>query len=171
MVNCTNCGAALKEGEKFCSGCGAKIEEHEASMTRQMPAYTSQPAKKANKRLIIGIIAIIAIVIAVFLVLVIFSDGGDSRLVGTWEYEIMGQSFQYVFNSDGTLEIGFGSLGYSQEVGTWSNNGNQLCMDVLAEDIEGVGTSGEQCFTYSISSDGNTLTLTQYGTDIIFTKV
>jgi uncharacterized OB-fold protein len=172
MVNCPKCGAILKEGEKFCTACGAKIEPHETPTSQAMSAYSPQSAKKNNKGLVIGIIAIIAIVIAALILVVILlggGSGGDSRLVGTWEYDIMGQSVQYIFNADGTLKVG--SMGYSQEVGTWRTNGNQLCMEVSTGGIDDMDSPGEQCVTYSISSDGNTLTLTQSGMDMMFTKV
>lgn len=173
MVNCPKCGAPLKEGEKFCITCGAKIEAHITPTAQPIPAYTPQTAKKTNKGLIIGIIAIIAIVIAALIIVVILlggGSGGDSRLVGTWEYKIYGQSVQYIFSADGTLEVG--SMGYYQEVGTWRTNGNQLCMEVSTGGIGGIDSPGEQCVSYSISSDGNTLTLTQSGMDmVVFTKV
>lgn len=170
MVNCPNCGVALKKGEKFCSGCGAKIETYETSMTQQMPAYTSQPAKKANKGLIIGIIAIIAIVIAIFIVVVIIIGGGsigDNSLVGTWEAQE--EDYLYIFNADGTLELGMAGFG-TMELGTWSTSENQLCIEFSMEGFGDYFPSEMPCIPYSISDDGNTMTWSYSGQQYIFTK-
>lgn len=41
---CPNCGAGLTEGAKFCTGCGAKIEELEVK--KDKPKYCSECGSK-----------------------------------------------------------------------------------------------------------------------------
>ena len=171
MVNCPKCGAPLKEGEKFCTACGTKIEAHETPTAQPIPAYTPQSVKKTNKGLIIGIIAIIAIVIAALIIVVILlggGSGGDGNLVGTWEAQDGG--YLYIFNADGTLEAGMAGYG-TMEVGTWSTNGNQLCITYSMEGSEEEFPSQMPCIPYSISNDGNTMTWSYSGQQMVFTKV
>lgn len=94
MKYCRNCGAPITPGSRFCTKCGAKLEEDTApagqpqpipqpqSQAQQNP-YTSQqapyqqpqyqqprPKKPVNKPLIIGIIVAVAVVLAVIFVLI-----------------------------------------------------------------------------------------------------
>ena len=169
MVNCPKCGAPFKEGEKFCPVCGAKIEAHATSTSQSMPAYTPQTAKITNKGLIIGIIAIIAIVIAALIIVVILLGvgGGDGSIVGSWSSSEMGGGLM-IFEDDGTLKSGGGGFG-SLEIGTWSTNGNQLCLEFSIGGSDNIlGDSDMPCFTYSISGD----TMTWYigGQSTTFTR-
>lgn len=173
MVNCKICGANLKEGQKFCGVCGAKIEKHETSITQRTHVYNSEPTKKDNKnnkRLIIGIIAIIIIAIAILIVMVILIGKDsvvNSSLVGTWEARDGG--YLYIFNADGTLSSGMAEIG-TIKIGTWNTNGNELCIEFAIEDFEDYFPSEIQCMSYSISDDGNTMTWSYYGQQLIFTK-
>jgi len=168
---CPSCKAEVKEGHKFCLGCGAQLQTdapaqpqqptqppamRQQTYTQPQPVAPMQP-KKTNMKLIGGIIAIIVIVVVVALVAFMFIGGGsDSRFVGTWAYEepTLGMSIVYKFNGDGSLEAG-SDLG-TIRIGTWSVSGNQLCMNI---DVASYG-SGEQCGSYSFSTDGSELTLT-----------
>jgi hypothetical protein len=181
MPNCPKCGAEVKEGFKFCLGCGAQIQTGtsqvppvtkpapQTQQTTPPPAqqpsqqmYAAVPPKKSNTKLIIGVVAAIIAIVVVVIVVVLFIGGGtvgDSALVGTWSYEdpTMG-SFAYTFNSDNSVDITMGEA--TMEVGTWSTNGDQLCVSFME--------MGEQCSTYSIS--GNQLTWSYMGDTLTLTK-
>ena len=119
----------------------------------QTQTYAPMQPKKTNMKLIGSIIAIIVIIVVVALVVFLFIGGGgiDSNLVGSWEYTepTSGMSIVYIFNSDGSLEMGIDNI--TQQIGTWRVNGGQLC-------IESIGQEQEQCVSYSLSSDGSQLT-------------
>ena len=114
-----------------------------------------------------AIIAIIVIIVVVALVVFMFMGGGsNSRFVGTWAYDDpFSGMLVYKFNGDGSLEFGT-DLG-TMEIGTWRVSGNQLCMTITAESY---GSTGEQCGSYSFSSDGSEMTLTMKGQSMTFTK-
>ncbi|MCK4364818.1 MAG: zinc ribbon domain-containing protein [Thermoplasmatales archaeon] len=180
---CPNCGVEVKEGFKFCLGCGAQLQTDAAAQPAQAPAappvqpqqpipppvapqqgYAPMPPQKSNMKLIGAIIAIVVIVVVVALVLVLFMgegiSGSDSRFVGEWE-----QSNEYMsgitwsFKSGGSFE----SMGI--EVGTWRVNGNQVCITPSHG-----GSGAEVCYDYTFSPDGNTLTLSFSGVETELTK-
>ena len=184
MPNCPNCGAEVKEGFKFCLGCGAQIQAGTAQappatqpqQTTPPPAqqppqqmYATVPPKKSNTKLIIGVVVAIIAIVVVVLAVVLFMGGGlggDSDLVGTWQYtdESTGSPVTavYVFNSDGTFEAGM--VGYTMPMGTWTADGSQFCLT-----LDVFGQEQEQCFSYSIN--GNEMTWSQSGIGtIVLTK-
>jgi len=179
MVNCPKCGAPVDKGANFCTACGAKIETQAAPTpapttqpvtTQPAPSYVPPPAKKSKTGLIIGIVAIVvAIVVILLVVFLVFGGGigGNGNVVGTWKADIGG--YLYVFNPDGSLEAGIEGFG-TYEIGTWSTNGNQLCLEMSAEGY-GLPMDGTEmpCFTYSVS--GNTMTWSYLGQEsMTFTK-
>ena len=148
---CPHCGAELTEGTNFCSACGKKVEQQQTS------AEISQP-RKSKKKLIIGILAIIiAVVIVIIIILFLLGgtssfNGADSRFVGEWEQDLgLGGKLLWKFNSDSTLATG-SSGGAMYNVGTWNVKGSQLCL-----------YNNAVCYTYELSSNGNTLTLNIFG--------
>jgi hypothetical protein len=167
---CTKCRAPLKGDERFCIKCGAKIEDKAIptqspapQQASTAPSHVPPTAKRSKTGLIIGIVAIVvAIVIILLVVFFVLGGGRDSRLIGTWEYEVyMGYSIEYIFNDDGSFE--FGGLGQTMKVGIWNTNENQLCLEVT-NPLNGMDlTTG--CINYSIV--GNKLTLSEEGYDII----
>jgi len=143
---------------------------YEASINPQIHEYTSQPGKKDNNRLIIGVIAIIAIVITILIIMVILIGGGfiaGNTLVRSWEAQDGG--YLHIFNSDGTLSLGMAGIG-TIKIGTWSTNGNELCIEFVLEDFEDYFAYEIQCIPYLISDDGNTMTWSYYVQHLIFTK-
>ena len=176
-IYCPKCGNEIKEGASFCAGCGTKIEQQPvAPEPSQQPsqsmvpeqqygqtqAYAPMQPKKSKTNLIIALVLIIVAVVVIAVVLLFVFQGGlsgdESNLVGTWEYTTYGMSVTYIFNSDGSLEIG--SMGYTTEAGTWHISEGKLCMDYL-------GSYGgtDICYDYSLS--GNQLTLSYQGIEVM----
>ncbi|HUS98772.1 MAG TPA: hypothetical protein VMY59_00435 [Candidatus Thermoplasmatota archaeon] len=76
----------------------------------------------------------------------------QQKFVGLWDQDVgIGASFQWKFNSNGTLETGPNSV-MMTTVGTWEVNGNQLCR-----------YSGTINYTYEFSDNGNNLILHSAG--------
>jgi len=172
MANCTNCGAPLNEGVKFCQDCGADLSVPVAPPSapasqpatqpqpvpppQQTPAYTAPVTKKSKTPLIIGIVVAVIAIVIILVVVLMFSGGlggSASQLEGTWEYNIGGVSLLYKFNSDGSFEVGSGT---TVPAGNWNVDGDQLCFSYSSA-IGGV----DSCYTYSISN--NQLTLSYQG--------
>jgi len=180
MTNtCSDCGAELIEGSKFCSACGKIVEQQSVTPIQSQPqqqdkqpqrSMPSSTPQKSRKKLIIGISAIIIAVVIVLLIVVYFLGGtgsiggADSRFVGEWEQNTLGSPILWKFNSDSTLEIG-SSGGTMNDTGTWTVNGGQLCL-----------YNDTVCYVYEILNDGNTLTLNslgqsdRYPVNIVLTK-
>ena len=165
-TDCSDCGAELNEGSKFCSACGKKVEQHSVTPIQSQPQQhdeqhqTSVPLPKkpkSRKKLILGISAIIVVVVIV-LISIVYLQGGtgsfggaDSRFVGEWEQNTLDSPFPWIFNSDSTLEIG-SSGGAMNNVGTWKVNDTQLCL-----------YNATVCYTYEFSNNGNIFTLNKFG--------
>jgi len=177
--NCPNCGAELIEDTKFCSACGKKVKQHSVTQKPTQPQQQeeqhqiSEPSstmKKSRKKLIIGIsVIIIALVVAIVVIVYLLSGtsslgGADTRFVGEWEQNMVGNPVLWKFNSDSTLETG-PSESEMNNVGTWNVNDTQLCLYHNAV-----------CYTYEFSNNGNTLTLNisgesnGYPANIVMTK-
>lgn len=91
------------------------------------------------------------------------NGGGDSALVGKW-YSFHSSSIDYIeawqFNSNGSCKYGEWSNGRTEEwgddaSGRWSTSENTLIITWSDEEGEDV-----EKYTYTISDDGKTLTLT-----------
>ena len=172
---CLSCGTPLKSGgavdtQNFESQVAPQPSQPQQPIQPPPPSgqtygqtqtYAPMQPKKSNMKLIGGIIAIIVVIVVVALVVFLLLGGGgiDSNLVGTWEYTepTSGMSIVYIFNSDGSLEMGMDNM--TQEIGTWRVSGGQLCMESLGQ---------ETCGSYSI--DGNQLTLSFQGQTMTFYK-
>lgn len=164
---CPHCRAELIDESKFCSACGEKVEQQsEAEKTSQPQQQDqnsrSEPApkiKKSNKKLIIGSLAIIIAVI-IILLLIVFYQGGtnpfhssDSRFIGEWEQNTIGNALLWKFNNDGTLDI------ESSNAGTWEVQDTQVCINNTVY------------YTYEFSNNGYTLLMKRAGeNNIILTK-
>ena len=82
-MKCQFCGADLKEGAKFCEGCGAKVEENAAVnetapvVDNQQPYY--QPSKKnTGMKVTIIILSIIIVLLLAFGIWFFLIKGDDS---------------------------------------------------------------------------------------------
>jgi len=176
---CSDCGAELIEGSKFCLACGKKVEQQPVNPIQSQPQQqdeqhqTSMPLSttpKSRKKLIIGISAIIVVVvIALFFIFYLRGGTGsfgaaDSRFVGEWEQNTLDSPFLWKFNTDSTLENG-SSGGAMNNVVTWKVKDTQLCL-----------YNDTVCYTYEFSNNGNTLTLNisggsdSYPANIVLTK-
>jgi len=167
--NCSSCGAEVKEGFKFCLSCGAQLQAEAAQLPPAAPVpppqnisqtqtYAPMQPKKTNMKLIGILIAVIAAVVIVALVVFLFIGGGatDSRFVGEWEQFSDYISVTWDFKSGGSLEI------MDIEAGTWSVSGDKLCVNPSSQ---WGGSSGEMCYNFEFSDNGNTLTLTIAGVE------
>jgi len=177
---CPSCGAEVKEGSKFCLGCGAQLQaEASAPQAAQTPppvapvpppqqpvpqqAYAPVPPKKTNMKLIGGIIAIIVAIVIVVLVVFLFIGGATSNdFVGTWEVQsitedgetddLSGSDVDITFQSDGTYTA-------SGATGTWEFKNNKLYI---------ISSSGSDEYDdlgldYEFSNNKNSLTLSFSG--------
>ena len=179
---CPSCGAEVKEGSKFCLGCGAQLQAEasapQAAQTpppvapvpppqQPMPQQTYAPTqpKKTNTKLILGIIIAIVAIVVVLLVVFLFLGGGGlsgeaGKFVGTWEVDISGFfTYEMKFNSDKSLE--YGMSGYSSVVGTWDVQDGKLVTEITASGSDLVS----QEYDYEFSNGGNTLILQYDGYD------
>ena len=58
MPFCNNCGKEVKEGTKFCSGCGASLsDEEESANTRQNTVNSGTPCPKCGSLIPFGNVA------------------------------------------------------------------------------------------------------------------
>jgi hypothetical protein len=121
MVNCPKCGTPLKEEDKFCIACGAKIEAKatptQPPVTQQAPqqpapVYVPSPAKKSKTGLIVGIVAIVVTIVVVIVVVFFVFGGGlssvsESSFIGAWDVEdMMGyMTYEWTFYSNGSMSI------------------------------------------------------------------
>ena len=188
---CPGCGSEVKEGSKFCQNCGAQIKSENkinsfedqvaqpqkqqtspAQFSPQTPApppqqqigqtqaYAPIPPKRQNNKLIASVVVIIVVIILIGIIFLLFFGGvSESRFVGNWEQQ-GGYPAIWTINSDGSFE----SIGIE---GTWRLNDGKFCIksDILGE------YAGEICYDYQFSDNGNTLTLSFFGTEnLVFTK-
>lgn len=161
---CPNCGAELVEEAKFCGSCGYKFEQmpqqpQQPEQPIQPQGYMPPATPGKSSKMMKGIIALIVIIVIVVIVIFIFTSGvtNTSPLVGTWDSSFAEYSMK--LNGDYSVEVG--SVGYFVRIGTWSIQGNQLCMTYDTQwGSLGLGT---QCGDYTLSEDGQTLTW-QYST-------
>lgn len=173
-TNCSQCGAELVEGTKFCSVCGAEIKQAAVPETQPpvqqqeeepKPSVVPSPSKTPNKKMILGIslLAIVAVVIVAVVVVLLSGTSPftsvDSRFVGEWEQNSIYGPLPWIFNADGTLitEVTFG---VPTNTGTWSVNANQVCVH-----------NNTLCYFFEFSSNGEIVTLQREGeTDVTLTK-
>jgi hypothetical protein len=167
--HCSDCGAELIEGSKFCTECGKTVEQQpitpvqpepqepvEKPVEKKQISTPPKTKKKPRKKLIMGLLAIIAAVV-IILIIIVYLQGGtgspgeaDSRFVGEWEQNIIGSPRQWIFNSDSTLDINPSTDTLIN--GTWKVTDNQLCL-----------YNNAVCYTSVFSYDGNVLTLNRIG--------
>jgi hypothetical protein len=162
---CSECGAELIEGSKFCTTCGKNVEQQpvvpvqpelEKPVEKKQPAPPPKTKKKPRKKLLMGLLALIVVAVIVVIVAVYLLGGtkspivADSRFVGEWGENILGTPSTWIFNSSGT----FGINPHSSIInnGTWGVTGNQLCL-----------YSNLVYYTYQFSDNGDILTLNKVG--------
>jgi zinc-ribbon domain len=151
MTNqCTDCGAELLEGSKFCTACGKNVEEQpevpqqpespsepepelEQPVEQKQPPAPKKVKKKSRKKLLLGVLVIVVIVVIGVILAVYLQGGGgetppvvDDRFVGDWQQNISNPSV-WSFNDDGTFGV-TPPLGILTN-GTWAVSGNLLCFN------------------------------------------
>ncbi|KYK22014.1 hypothetical protein AYK25_07570 [Thermoplasmatales archaeon SM1-50] len=143
---------------------------------------TTQPVTKQNhgikygtgKKAIVGIsLTVVAVVIVIFFVANLLGGtspfvSADSRFVGEWEENTLGNPIIWNFKSDSTLENP-SSDGEMNNVGTWNVDVTSLCLFYRQY-------NQTVCYTYQFSNNGNILTLERtavgdsYPANILLTK-
>ena len=117
---------------------------------------------------------VMAMVIVILTVVATLSAGCSpikKELVGEWSYNQAPTKMTYIFNEDGTMEYnvtlmmaGIGAQNNKSE-GECKAKGKTLIMSGIYIDVE------SKEYTYALSEDEKTLTLTRDGDDIVLTKV
>lgn len=123
---CKNCGAELKQGDVFCSGCGCAVTAEQTQDSQQyfadnqataQPVYVTGAGTAAKKKIsnkMIGIIfcAFVVLVAIIGIVVVLYKGstavsnnnepvGSNNSIVGTWLWQD-GGDVAYEFYEDGT---------------------------------------------------------------------
>ena len=156
-----------------------QTNSYQQSMAPQQPYYSqTQPyapvLKKSNIKIPAIIVVVIILIASIFALLFAFGFIGNnknnssdrSKIVGTWEidsvYEMsdlygrkntsIPSGIKMTFESNGSLTISFG--GFGTQDGTWELKNGKLCI------MSKSNASEFNCSDYSLSSDGNTLTVT-----------
>jgi hypothetical protein len=177
MTNqCTECGAELLEGSKFCTACGKNVEQQleqpetpvqpepkQPVEQKQVPA-PPKPKKKLKKKWLMGVLIIVAVAV-IGVILAVYLMGGnsetpqviDDRFVGDWQQDLSNPSV-WLFNDDGTFSI-TPPVGILND-GTWTVSENQLCFN-----------NNMMCYSFVFSDGGNSLTLSKTGeANIVLSK-
>lgn len=162
MTNhCSDCGAELIEGSKFCSACGKSTEQlpetpketqPQKKDTEKKPSKPFYAILRTKKKLVIGVTLLISAIIIIALLIIFLGGtgsfgGADNRIVGEWEQNTIQGPSLWRFKSDSTLEI-FPFSGSMTNAGTWKVNTTQLCL-----------YNNTICYTYGFSNSNSILTL------------
>ena len=128
---------------------------------KQKPHRSVAPARTKNhgfgKKTIIGVsLSIVAVAIILFFIASLLGgtnplSSADSRFVGEWEQNTLGNPIVWNFKGDNTLE-NLSSDGMMVNVGTWNVDGTLLCLYNRLYNIT-------VCYTYEFSNNGNILQL------------
>ena len=117
------------------------------------------------------VIALAAVILMVVATLLAGCSPIKKEMVGEWSYTDQSAKMTYVFNQDGTMEykvtlatMGGGNNSKKSE-GACETKGDNLIISGIYIDVE------SKEYTYMLSDDGKTLTLTRDGDDIVLTKV
>jgi len=117
------------------------------------------------------VIALATVILMVVATLLAGCSPIKKEMVGEWSYNQAPTKMTYIFNKDGTMEYivtltmaGIGAQNKKSE-GECKAKGKTLIMSGIYNDVE------SKEYTYSLSEDKKTLTLTRDGDDIVLTKV
>jgi|GEM_PF-1353770 len=139
------------------------IESLPSQQEEQPKKPISKPItpKKSRKKLMTGVLGVSIVAIIVVVIAVYFLGGtsphtvADSRFVGEWEQNTIGNPRQWIFNSDSSLDI----IPTTDTLvnGSWQVTNNQICLygDII-------------CYTFEFSDDGNIITLTRVGSSVYY---
>lgn len=75
-MKCPYCGREVNEGNAFCIGCGAKVDNQPVA---KKDAFSYQPPKKSNTGLIVTIIIISVLVVAGIILAIVLLTGGSGK--------------------------------------------------------------------------------------------
>ena len=100
---CKNCGSEIEPGAKFCTACGAKVDDNpETPMNEEQDLNNQAPVKKSkNSKIIFGIIAGILILAVVGFGFYKFMN---PKLSADGAEELIEDFFERYFNSETRLE-------------------------------------------------------------------
>ncbi len=135
----------------------------------QPPPYTPSSPKTLPIKIIGALIGIIVVVLVVVIVLMMLT-GESGPLVGEWQTNTGGINIGMKINGDKSVEISAAGSPY-MKFGNWEEKNGQLCLSVVLG-YSGLDLpEGIQCYDYSISQDGRTMTWTALGqTALTWTK-
>lgn len=180
---CPNCGVEVKEGFRFCLGCGAQLQADAAAQPAQIsppvtpPIQQQQPMpptvapqqgyapispQKSNMKLI-GILIAVVVIVVVFLIVLLFARGlgGGSAddFVGTWSVSSMeiDTGAEWTFSNDGALAMTY-DYGYGDPysvTNTWRLENNMLYLG----DTSGLDIDSGTGMKYEFSNGKNTISL------------
>lgn len=141
-MKCTNCGQELREGLKFCTACGNKIETTQNNSKKTLSKYL---------KIIIPILAFIAAIIIIILLMDKSPDLNKNILSGVW-YEYSPQDVfanEWIFYDDGTCTSEIRGEGGSNksdtEYATYSINNNIVVIYKDGAEFEWRYDSNEDC--------------------------
>jgi len=119
-----------------------------------------------GRKTVVGIsLTIVAVAIVIFFVANLFSGtspfvSADSRFVGEWEENTLGNPIVWNFKSDTALET-LSSEGQMNNIGTWTVDSTSLCLYYRLY-------NQTVCYTYQFTNNGNILTLSRIATSDSF---
>jgi hypothetical protein len=169
MTNqCTECGAELFEGSKFCTACGKNVDqqqeqpeipvqpEPEQPVEQKQPPAPPKTKKKPKKKVIMGVLVIVVVAVIGVILAVYLMGGGetptviDGRFIGEWQQSTDLSLSVWTFSNDGTF--GITPPSNTMPNGTWIVSGNLLCFN-----------NNTVCYTFLFSDDENILTMNRTG--------
>ncbi len=169
MTNqCTECGAELLEGSKFCTACGTNVKqqpeqpetpvqpEPEQPVVQKQPLAPPKVKKKPKKKLLMGVLVIVVVAVIGAILAVFLMGGGetptviDGRFIGEWQQSTDLSLSVWMFNNDGTFGITPPSNVMTN--GTWIVSGDLLCF-----------YNKTVCYSFFFSDNENILTLNKTG--------
>ncbi len=127
----------------------------------QQQTYPPKSPKK-SPMIIIGVLIAVIVVVVVVVVILMMLGGESGPLVGEWQTSQSGISMGMKLNGDHSLEMSYAGSPYVP-IGQWEEESEQLCITISpgysGMDLPG----GSQCYDYTISEDGRSMTWLAYG--------